>query len=115
MNAKWSQAMLQQMEKRVGAMTDTLARSDAVLGAAGKLLETSGVLRMVVDRTIERALTAWRMPTRSDIEDTLRAVAGVERKIDDVGERVAELDAKLTTIMGLMAAQAKLQVASTPK
>ncbi len=114
MNAKWSQAMLQQMEKSVGALTDTLARSEAVLGAAGRVLETSGVLRMVVDRTIERALTAWRMPTRSDIEDTLRAVAGVERKIDDVGERVAEIDAKLDTIMGLMAAQAKLQVASTP-
>ena len=91
MNAKWSQAMLQQMEKSVGALTDTLARSEAVLGAAGKVLETSGVLRMVVDRTIERALSAWRVPTRTDIEDLLKSVAGVDRRADDIGERLAEI------------------------
>ncbi len=114
MNAKWSQAMLQQMEKSVGALTDTLARSEAVLGAAGKVLETSGVLRMVVDRTIERALSAWRVPTRTDIEDLLKSVAGVDRRADDIGERLAEIEDKLDTVMGLMAAQAKLQVASAP-
>lgn len=115
MQAKWTQAMLQQMERSVGAVTDTLARSEAVLGAAGRVLETSGVLRLVVDRTIERAMAAWRMPTRSDVEDLLRAIAGVERKADDVGERVAEIEAKLDTMMGLLAAQAKLQVARAPK
>jgi conjugal transfer/entry exclusion protein len=115
MQAKWTQAVLQQVEKSAGAITDTLARSEAVLGAAGRVLETSGILRMVVDRTLERAMSAWRMPTRSDVEDLLRAVAGVERKVDDAGDRVAEIEAKLDTMMGLLAAQAKLEVARSPQ
>jgi len=57
----------------------------------GKAIEKSSELKTYVDKMMEHALTNMHLPTKNDMDKTLAAINNIEEKINDLIERVEDL------------------------
>lgn len=106
-----SEMALKNWEKMFSSSMEYIVKSDTFLSYMGKMLESSSIFKMVIDKSIEKTLESMRMPTRKDIEDTLLAIRQVEKAVLDTQEQMDRLGAKLDTMAQLLAAQARIELA----
>lgn len=71
-------------------MQDVLSNSQ-LLDANGKTLEGALQIKQHADQTMEMAVSAMQMPTRSDIELLLAKLSTLESLVRDLNDKVDEL------------------------
>ena len=98
-----SDMLFKQWEKMFTAFMEQLTRNKAFLGHMGKVMESSNLFKMTVDKAMLKALESAQMPTRKDLEETLTAVRTVESGVVRTQQRLAEMEGKLDAVAGAMA------------
>jgi len=101
-----------QWEKGFSTFMDQLVRNQAFLTHMGKLMEGSNLFRMVVDRSIIKALESVQLPTRKDMEDALSAMRRIEVEQQKLATRMDLLQDGLVALADAMAALGRLAEAA---
>jgi len=106
----FSDMLFKQWEKGFSTFMDQLVRNQAFLAQMGKLMEGSNLFRMVVDRSIIKALESVQLPTRKDMEDALAALRRIEVEQQKLATRLDLLQDSLTAMAEAMATLGRLAV-----
>jgi hypothetical protein len=106
----FSDMLFKQWEKGFSTFMDQLVRNQAFLTQMGKLMEGSNLFRMVVDRSIIKALESIQLPTRKDMEDALAAIRRIEVEQQKLATRLDLLQDSLTAMTEAMATLGRVAV-----
>ncbi len=105
-----TEMLFKQWEKMFSGFMDYLVRNETFLSSMGKMMESSSIFKMVVDKSFERALESMRMPTRKDLEETLYAIRKLESSILDTQEQLDAISQQLSQVGELVATQARIEL-----
>ncbi len=108
----FSDMIFKQWEKGFSTFMDQLVRNQAFLTQMGKLMEGSNLFRMVVDRSIIKALESVQLPTRKDMEDALSAIRRIEVEQQKLVTRMDLLQDGLAAMTEALSALSRLAEAS---
>ncbi len=112
MLGEWGKLMGKQWERLFTQFTEQMVRNQAFLNQLGNTLEGSSMFKMVVDRSIQKALESLQLPTRKDMEQVTLVLQSVVaalsnnngqgeelvRKIENLTSEVAKLQKKVDAL-----------------
>ena len=98
MLGEWGKLMGKQWERLFTQFTEQMVRNQAFLNQLGNTLEGSSMFKMVVDRSIQKALESIQLPTRKDLEQMTLVLQGVDAALSNNSGQGAELVRKIETL-----------------
>lgn len=87
-------------ESGYARVLSVLARNRVALALVGRWNQQRNLVDRVVRRQVERTLSGVRIPTASDLEDVLSALARVERSHRRIEQQIEDLKQLLSSSEG---------------
>lgn len=78
MKTEWMEMFFKQWEKMFTTFTEQLLKNQQFLTHMGKMIESSSLFKLAVDKAVVKGLEAMQLPTRKDVEEVLAVLRKLE-------------------------------------